>query len=104
MMDDIVAPFEEVVKTVKLNAPVKPVVSTATGNWLSAAEATDPAYWASHLRKTVRFANAVDTLAEDKGRLFLEVGPGRTLATLTAQQTADEPVATIAGIENAVTM
>jgi len=100
MMDDIVAPFEEVVKTVKLNAPVKPIVSTATGNWLSAAEATDPAYWASHLRKTVRFAAAVDTLAEDKGRLFLEVGPGRTLATLTAQQTADEPVATVAGIDN----
>jgi amino acid adenylation domain-containing protein len=100
MMDDIVAPFEEVVKTVKLNAPVKPIVSTATGNWLSAAEATDPAYWASHLRKTVRFAHAVDTLNEDKGRLFLEVGPGRTLATLTAQQTADEPVATVAGIDN----
>jgi acyl transferase domain-containing protein/glutamate-1-semialdehyde aminotransferase len=100
MMDDIVAPFAEVVKTVKLNPPVKPIVSTATGNWLSAAEATDPAYWASHLRKTVRFANAVDTLAEDKGRLFLEVGPGRTLATLTAQQTADEPVATIAGMES----
>jgi amino acid adenylation domain-containing protein len=100
MMDDIVAPFEEVVKTVKLNAPVKPVVSTATGNWLSAAEATDPAYWASHLRKTVRFADAVDTLAEDKGRLFLEVGPGRTLATLTAQQTAGEPVATVAGVDN----
>lgn len=100
MMDDIVAPFEEVVRTVKLNAPVKPVVSTATGNWLSAAEATDPAYWASHLRKTVRFADAVDTLAEDKGRLFLEVGPGRTLATLTAQQTVENPVATVAGIEN----
>jgi acyl carrier protein len=32
--------------------------------------------------------------------LFLEVGPGRTLATLTAQQTADEPVATIAGMES----
>jgi amino acid adenylation domain-containing protein len=100
MMDDIVAPFEVVVKTVKLNAPVKPVVSTATGKWLSAAEATDPAYWAQHLRKTVRFADAVDTLAEDKGRLFLEVGPGRTLATLTAQQTADNPVATVAGIES----
>lgn len=100
MMDDIVAPFEQIVRTVKLNAPVKPIVSTATGNWLSAAEATDPAYWASHLRKTVRFAAAVDTLTEDKGRLFLEVGPGRTLATLTAQQTIESPVSTVAGIEN----
>ena len=99
MMDDIVTPFEQIVKTVKLNAPVKPIVSTATGNWLSAAEATDPAYWASHLRKTVRFADAIDTLAQEGGRLYLEVGPGRTLATLAAQQTADNPVATVAGID-----
>jgi amino acid adenylation domain-containing protein len=99
MMDDIVAPFEAIVRSVKLNAPVKPVVSTATGKWLSEAEATDPAYWAAHLRKTVRFADAIDTLTEDSGRLFLEVGPGRTLATLTAQQTVDNPAATVAGIE-----
>jgi amino acid adenylation domain-containing protein len=99
MMDDIVVPFEAIVKSVKLNAPVKPVVSTATGKWLSEAEATDPAYWAAHLRKTVRFADAIDTLMEDSGRLFLEVGPGRTLATLTAQQTVDNPAATVAGIE-----
>lgn len=98
MMDDIVAPFEQIVKTVKLNAPIKPIVSTATGKWLSAAEATDPAYWASHLRKTVRFADAFDTLAEESGRLYLEVGPGRTLATLTTHQTIDNPVASIAGI------
>ncbi len=98
MMDDIVEPFERIVKMVKLNAPVKPIVSTATGKWLSAAEATDPAYWASHLRKTVRFADAIDTLAEENGRLYLEVGPGRTLATLTAQQTAENPVSTVAGI------
>ncbi|TEW65765.1 amino acid adenylation domain-containing protein [Mucilaginibacter phyllosphaerae] len=99
MMDGIVEPFEQVVKTVQLNAPVKPIVSTATGKWLSAAEATDPAYWASHLRKTVRFASAIDTLAEEGGRLYLEVGPGRTLATLTAQQTAESPVPAVAGIE-----
>ncbi|RYU91299.1 amino acid adenylation domain-containing protein [Mucilaginibacter terrigena] len=99
MMDDIVVPFEEVVRSVKINAPVKPIVSTATGKWLSEAEATDPQYWAQHLRKTVRFADAIDTLAEDNGRLFLEVGPGRTLATLAAQQTAENPVATVPGID-----
>ncbi|WP_454801973.1 amino acid adenylation domain-containing protein [Mucilaginibacter phyllosphaerae] len=101
MMDDIVAPFETIVRTIKLNPPVKPIVSTATGKWLSAAEATNPAYWAAHLRKTVRFADAIDTLAEEAGRLYLEVGPGRTLATLTAQQTAENPVATVAGIDMA---
>ena len=82
MMDNIVMPFQDVVKTIKLNPPVKPIVSTATGKWLSEAEATDPAYWASHLRKTVRFADAINTLQEDDGRILMEVGPGNTLATL----------------------
>jgi acyl transferase domain-containing protein len=98
MMDGVVTLFEDVVRSVKINAPVKPIVSTATGKWLSEAEATDPKYWAQHLRSTVRFADAIDTLMKDKGRLFLEVGPGRTLATLTAQQTSENPAATVAGI------
>ena len=83
MMDDIVAPFETFVRSLKLNPPVKPVVSTVTGKWMSEAEATDPAYWAQHLRKTVRFADAVDTIQESEGRLLLEVGPGVALATLS---------------------
>ncbi|TWR27178.1 amino acid adenylation domain-containing protein [Mucilaginibacter achroorhodeus] len=100
MMDDIVKPFEQIVRSVKINSLVKPIMSTVTGNWLTEAEACDPAYWADHLRKTVRFANAIEKLAEDKGRVYLEVGPGRTLATLAAQQTADKPVVTIGGMDN----
>ncbi len=99
MMDDIVAPFEDVVRSVKLNPPVKPIVSTVTGKWMSEAEATDPAYWAQHLRKTVRFANAVDTLQEDEGRLLLEVGPGYALATLARQQATIKSTPIIAGFE-----
>jgi len=99
MMDDIVGSFEEVVKSVKLNPPVKPIVSTVTGKWMSEAEATNPAYWAQHLRKTVRFANAVDTLQEDEGRVMLEVGPGFALATLARQQVALKSTPIIQGIE-----
>ncbi|MFD0793015.1 amino acid adenylation domain-containing protein [Mucilaginibacter litoreus] len=100
MMDEIVDPFETVVRSIKLNPIVKPVMSTVTGDWLTEAEACDPSYWANHLRKTVRFADAVNKLAEDKGRIFLEVGPGRTLATLAAQQGVAGNVITIAGIDS----
>jgi len=99
MMDDIVEPFEAVVKSVSLNPPVKPVVSTVTGKWMSEAEATSPAYWAHHLRNTVRFAAAVDTLQEDSGRLLLEVGPGTALATLARQQVTDKSTPIISGFE-----
>ncbi|HEX4375190.1 MAG TPA: amino acid adenylation domain-containing protein, partial [Puia sp.] len=58
MMDPIVKPFEEVVKAVKLSLPKIPIVSTVTGKWMTDENATDPSYWASHLRSTVRFADA----------------------------------------------
>ncbi|QEC74517.1 polyketide synthase [Mucilaginibacter ginsenosidivorax] len=99
MMDDIVAPFEEVVKSIKLNQPIKPIVSTVTGKWMSAAEATDPAYWSQHLRKTVRFAQALDTLQEDEVRLYLETGPGTILATLARQHIVNKAVPVVAGFE-----
>ena len=104
MMDSIVAPFEEAVKTIKLSPPVKPIVSTVTGHWLSEADAINPAYWAQHLRKTVRFAQAIDTLQEDAGRLLLEVGPGTVLATLARQQVMPKQVPIIAGFEKNETL
>jgi amino acid adenylation domain-containing protein len=103
MMDNIVKPFEDVVKSIKLNAPVKPIVSTVTGTWMSEAEATSPQYWAQHLRKTVRFAEAVDTLQEEDGRLLLEVGPGVALATLARQQ-AGKSAGIIQGFEKNETL
>lgn len=99
MMDDIVEPFKAVVKSVTLNKPVKPVVSTVTGTWLSEAQATDPEYWAQHLRSTVRFAAALNTAMEEDGRLLLESGPGNILSTLARQHTAGKNISIISGFE-----
>jgi amino acid adenylation domain-containing protein len=103
MMDEVISPFEAVIRSIKLNPPVKPLISTVTGNWMSETEATDPVYWAQHLRKTVRFADGLDTLLQDENRLFLEVGPGNTLATLTRQHDAGRKVAVISGFEKTET-
>ncbi|SEN94375.1 amino acid adenylation domain-containing protein [Mucilaginibacter gossypiicola] len=99
MMDDIVDPFKAVVKSVTLNKPLKPVVSTVTGTWLSEAQATDPEYWANHLRSTVRFADALNTATEDDSRLLLECGPGNILATLARQENAGKNISIISGFE-----
>ncbi|MFC0518293.1 amino acid adenylation domain-containing protein [Mucilaginibacter angelicae] len=104
MMDDIVEPFKAVVKSVKLNKHVKPVVSTVTGTWLSEAQATDPEYWAQHLRSTVRFSAALDTVTEDDNRLLLESGPGNILATLARQHTAGKNISIISGFEQTDTL
>lgn len=82
----ILARFEKFLKSIPLSAPVIPVVSNRSGRWLTNAEATDAAYWASHLRSTVRFADGVATLAEDPNRIYIEVGPGRALSSLVKAQ------------------
>ncbi|MBE4753170.1 amino acid adenylation domain-containing protein [Corallococcus sp. ZKHCc1 1396] len=90
MMDAAVAPFLETVKGMRLSEPRIPIVSTATGSWLTPAEATSPEYWARHLRDTVRFAPALRTLWDKGDHLMLEVGPRVTLATLARQQATAE--------------
>jgi acyl transferase domain-containing protein len=66
-------------------APSIPYVSNVTGTWITAAEATDPAYWAKHLRQPVLFATGIRALLGDSRRALLEVGPGATLTTLARQ-------------------
>ena len=91
MLEPILAEFGAFFKGVKLAAPEKPFISNVTGTWITAAEATSPEYWVRHLRNTVRFADGVGTLLEDEGRLMLEVGPGRTLATLAGLHPLRKP-------------
>lgn len=89
MMDSIITPFAEVVGKVKLSPPQIPFVSTVTADWITAQQATDPMYWATHLRQTVRFAEGVQTLWQQPERVLLEVGPRITTTTLARQQAKD---------------
>ena len=110
MVADAVAPFAAAVAAVPRRAPTVPVFSTVTGQRLTDAEATDPAYWAGHLRRPVRFADAVAAAAAgEEDRLFLEVAPagaglvslvrqhpaanGRPAVVSLAREVADEPTA-----------
>jgi malonyl CoA-acyl carrier protein transacylase len=82
MLEPILAPFRERLRRAELAPPTLPFVSNLTGTWVTAAEATDPEYWVRQLRETVRFSEGLERLLEDPARVLLEVGPGRTLATL----------------------
>jgi len=89
MMDAVIEPFAEVVKSIQLSPPKTPFVSTVTTEWITDAQATDPMYWASHLRATVRFAEGAKLLWQQPSRVLLEVGPRTTTATLARQQAKD---------------
>ncbi|HKO81016.1 MAG TPA: aminotransferase class III-fold pyridoxal phosphate-dependent enzyme, partial [Chitinophagaceae bacterium] len=88
MMDSIISPFEEVVKSVSLNIPRIPVMSSVTANWMKDEEATSSSYWANHLRKTVNFSGALQSLKAEKDDILLEVGPGNVTSNLAKQHGA----------------
>jgi phthiocerol/phenolphthiocerol synthesis type-I polyketide synthase E len=85
MVEPVLAEWEREVRSVALRAPEIPFVSNVTGRFVTAEEATDPRYWVRHLREVVRFSDGLRELLADPGLLLLEVGPGRTLATLARQ-------------------
>ncbi len=88
MTEPVLADFARLVEDVPRQAPRERFVSNVTGTWITDAEATDPEYWAQHLRRAVRFGDGVATVLDLPGDvLMLECGPGRQLAGLARMQT-----------------
>ena len=97
MMEPILGEFEAEFRRVRLNAPALPFVSNLSGDWITAEEATDPAYWSRHLRQTVRFGDGVARLFAEAESVLLEVGPGKTLMGIARwhpSKAAGQPVLT----------
>lgn len=79
------ARLAERVAKVTRHAPRRPFVSNVTGTFITDAQATDPSYWARHLRAPVRFAEGLVELTRGQPPVLLELGPGRTAIGLAAQ-------------------
>jgi amino acid adenylation domain-containing protein len=90
MMAEILEPFTAKVKQIRLNPPTIPFVSNVTGTWITVEDATNPSYYAQHLRQAVRFADGIKQFFDHPEQILLEVGPGRTLSTL-AKRHPDKP-------------
>ncbi|GAB4199316.1 MAG: hypothetical protein OHK0022_19440 [Roseiflexaceae bacterium] len=101
MMEPILGAFTDVFRSITLHAPTLPFISNVSGTWITAAEATDPAYWAQHLRQPVRFADGMRALMSTGDKILLEVGPGRTLSTLARQSLpADTPTVVLTSLRH----
>ncbi|HEV3040683.1 MAG TPA: amino acid adenylation domain-containing protein, partial [Candidatus Angelobacter sp.] len=94
MMEPIIGQFTAEVQKVRLNAPRIKYLSNLTGNWITAEQATDSAYWGKQLRGTVQFAKGIQNVCDGPERVTLEVGPGHTNMTAVRQTIAksDLPV------------
>ncbi|KAI1818264.1 polyketide synthase [Poronia punctata] len=78
MLDD----FKAVVRTVRLNQPKIPVVSSLTGRLALAGELENADYWVQQVRHAVRFSDAFQELAHQGVNVFLELGPSPILCGL----------------------
>ncbi|MEM7674522.1 MAG: amino acid adenylation domain-containing protein, partial [Myxococcota bacterium] len=95
IMQGAVEPFVEALRKVARKPPTLPFVSVRTGTWIRQEEAVRPEHWAAHLVEPVRFADAWTTLAERFDGVAVEVGPGRSLASLVRKDARISVVASL---------
>ncbi|HUD56687.1 MAG TPA: SDR family NAD(P)-dependent oxidoreductase [Terracidiphilus sp.] len=86
MMDPILEPFAARLSKITMHPPRVPYLSNVSGTWIEADEATDPAYWAHHIRQTVHFSECLAELMHQPGQVLIEAGPGNALTSLARQQ------------------
>jgi acyl transferase domain-containing protein len=78
--DRILDRFQAMAERFQYRPPVLPVVSNLTGQLFDAAEAVGARYWTRHIRSTVRFADGIQTLADEGVTAYLEVGADATMS------------------------
>lgn len=70
------ADLEGFCATLTFQAPTRPLISSATDDWMTATEAIDPAYWARRAGAS-RHASRGQAISALKDAVLVDVGPGR---------------------------
>jgi acyl transferase domain-containing protein/acyl carrier protein len=92
LVEPLMEPLTRAASGMELRPPQIPYLSNVTGDWVTAEDATDPGYWARHVRSTVRFNDCLQEALKKPNCILLEVGPGKVLSEL-ARRSNPESVA-----------
>lgn len=95
LIEGAVEPLVSAARHVAVGRVRIPYISNLTGRWIDQEQLADPAYWGRQMRETVRFSAGVAQALETPGRLFLEVGPGRSLSTLVSRHVGPRGAAAV---------
>ncbi len=98
LMDPILAEFAGAVGELSAGRLSIPVVSCGSGHEATLQELTSVAHWVHHIRAPVRFFDAVEHARTAGAHVFLDVGPGSALASITQEAFAAE------GVDDAVVL
>ncbi|MFE3022418.1 SDR family NAD(P)-dependent oxidoreductase [Streptomyces sp. NPDC059256] len=96
LMQPMVAGFREVAESLRFTEPSIPIVSTVTGEVLSAGTMTSARYWVDQVLQPVLFAAAVQTLYQAGVRSYLELGSD-ALASLAPDCLPDQDARPLVG-------
>lgn len=96
LMTDAAGVFLGAFDGIRLSPPAVPLYSAAAGGLITAAQATDPEFWAGQMARPIRFDLALSSLLTEHAPVIVEVGPGDTLVSIAARQSAArEPATTV---------
>ena len=74
LMQPMLAEFASIAAEIIYHEPRIPLVSNLSGTW-AGKEIAEARYWVDHVSAEVRFHEGMNTLAEQPGTVFLELGP-----------------------------
>ncbi|WP_344840323.1 type I polyketide synthase, partial [Actinocorallia longicatena] len=84
LMEPMLEEFERVAEGITVGTPRIPLLSNLTGHTADGDFGT-PAYWARHVRQTVRFADGIRSSAAAGARRYVVLGPDGGLTNLITQ-------------------
>ncbi|GGS25968.1 polyketide synthase [Streptomyces aureoverticillatus] len=98
LMDPILKEFAAAIGELTAGEMTIPIVSSLLGRQATLQELTSVAHWVDHVREPVRFHDAVECAREAGATVFVEVGPGSTLTSITKEAFA------ATGVDDALVM